>query len=75
MSKKTTDPRLLAPQPAPLTPAQEREAVALLAELLLDAVAKRRGLHSVGAFDSVSDGAIGRVVPFPEKRGNAREAA
>jgi hypothetical protein len=75
MSKKTTDLRLLAPQPAPLTPAQEREAVALLAELLLDAVAKRRGLRYGGALESAFDGAIGGVVPFPEKRGNAHEAA
>ena len=37
MSKKTTSEiRLLTPQRAPLTPAQEREAVTLLADLLLD---------------------------------------
>jgi hypothetical protein len=54
---------------------QERDAVALLAELLLDAAVKRRGLHSVGALDSASGGAIGSVVKFPEERGKAREAA
>src|SRR5436189_270123 len=38
MSKKTTSEiRLLTPQRAPLTPAQEREAVTLLAEVLTTA--------------------------------------
>jgi len=76
MSKKTTSEiRLLTPQRAPLTPAQEREAVTLLAELLLDLTAKRRGLHSVGVLDSASDGAIGSVVRFREEAGKARDAA
>jgi hypothetical protein len=60
----------------PLTREQEREAVAPLAELLLDAVArKRRVVASPGAFGSASGGATGGVIPFPERRGNAREAA
>jgi hypothetical protein len=76
MSKKrTSEIGLLTPQWAPLTPAQEREAVALLAELLLDVTAKRRGLHSVGVLGSASDGAIGSVVRFPEEAGKARDAA
>jgi hypothetical protein len=76
MSKKTTSEiRLLAPRRAPLTPAQEREAVALLAELLLDAAAKRRGLHSAGALDSASGSAMDGVARYPEKPGKAREAA
>ena len=75
IKKKTSEVGLLAPRRVPLTAAQEREAVALLAELLLDVAAKRRGLHSAGAFDSASDGAIGSVVQFPERRAKAREAA
>lgn len=62
---------MLPPRRVPLTAAQEREAVALLAELLLDAAAKRRALRTGGA----SDGAIGSVIPFPEKRGKGRAAA
>ncbi len=76
MSKnEKSEIRLLAPRRVPLTAAQEREAVALLAELLLDAAAKRRGLHSVGALDSASGGVIDSVVPFPQMCGKAREAA
>jgi len=61
----------------PLSGEQEREAVALLAELLLDAAGarKRRLVASSGAFGSASGGATGSVIPFPERRGNAREAA
>lgn len=67
--------RLLPARRTRLRAAQEREAVALLAELLLDAAAKRRGVRSGGVIDGVSGGVIGSVVPFPEKRGKAREAA
>lgn len=60
----------------PLTCEHEREAVALLAELLLVAAArKRRVVASPGACGSASGGATGSVIPFPERRGNAREAA
>ena len=55
--------------------AQYDEAVSLLAELLLDAAAKRREGRSVGVIDGASDGAIGSVVPVPEKRRKGREAA
>ena len=76
MSKdKTSELRLLAPRRARLTRTQEREAVVLLAELLLAAAAKRRGFRSAGALNSVSGGAFARVVPFPGDRGNRREAA
>jgi len=43
VSKKTTEIRLVAPRQVPLSAEQELEAVSLLAELLLDAAAKRRG--------------------------------
>ena len=60
----------------PLSGEQEREAVALLAELLLDASArKRRVVASPGAFGGASGGATCSVIPLLEKRGNAREAA
>jgi hypothetical protein len=76
MSKnKPSEIRVIAPRRVPLMAAQEREAVALLAELLLDEAAKRRGLHSAGALDSASGGAIDGVVSFPGKRREAREAA
>ena len=76
MSKnKASEIRLLAPRRVPPSAAQEREAVALLSELLLDSAAKRRGLHSVGAFDGASGGAIGSAVQLPEKREKARDAA
>jgi hypothetical protein len=58
-----------------LTQEQEREAVRLLAELLLDAAARKCRGSSPGGFGGVIDGASGSVVPFPERRGNARQAA
>jgi len=68
--------RLAEPRLVPLTREQEREAVALFAELLLDAAAdKRRLVASPGAFGGVSGGATGSAIPLPERRGNAREAA
>jgi hypothetical protein len=68
--------RLLPPRWLPLSAAQYDEAVSLLAELLLDAAeAKRRGVASGGVVDSASDGAIGGVVPLPQRRRIGREAA
>jgi hypothetical protein len=58
-----------------MTQEQEHEAVRLLAALLLDAAAREHRGSSPGGFGSVMDGASGSVVPFPERRGNAREAA
>jgi hypothetical protein len=59
----------------PLSAAQYDEAVSLLAELLLDVAAKRREGRSVGVIDSVSDGGIGSVAAFTQKRREGREAA
>ena len=59
----------------PLSDEQRREAVALLADLLLAAEAKRRGVGSGGAPSSASDGAIGSVISFPQKRRKGRDAA
>jgi hypothetical protein len=59
----------------PLSDEQRREAVALLADLLLAAEAKRRGVRSGGVSGGVSDGAIGSVIPFPRKRRKGRDAA
>jgi hypothetical protein len=76
LSKKTTSEiRLLPPRRAPLAPAREREAAALLADLFLDAAAKRRGVGSAGALDGVSGGVNVSAVPFPARRAIAREAA
>jgi hypothetical protein len=58
-----------------MTQEQEHEAVRLLAELFFDAAARTRRGSSPSGFGSVIDGASGSVVPFPEKRGNARDAA
>lgn len=58
-----------------MTQEQEREAVRLLAELFLDAAARKRQGCSPSGFGGVIDGASGSVIPFPEKRGNAHEAA
>jgi hypothetical protein len=58
-----------------MTQEQDHEAARLLAELLLDAAAGTRRGSSPGGSDSAIDGASGSVIPFPEKRGNAREAA
>ena len=59
----------------PLSDEQRREAVALLADLLLAAEAKQRGGSSGGATGSASDGAIGSVISFPQKRRKGRDAA
>jgi hypothetical protein len=75
LKKKTREIRLLPPRRVPLAVVQEREAAALLAELLLDAARKRRGLRSGGALPGAFDGVIGGVTRVPEQRGNAREAA
>jgi hypothetical protein len=58
-----------------MTQEQEHEAARLLAELLLDAAARKRPGSSPGGSGSVMDGASGSVIQFPERRGSAREAA
>ena len=65
----------MPPRRVPLTAAQHRQAVELLAELLLDVAAKRRAARLGGAFASVLDGVSGSVVPLPQKRRKGREAA
>jgi hypothetical protein len=67
--------RVLPPLWVPLASVQYAEAVALLAELLLDAAAKRRGLRSPGAIDGGSGGVIGGVIPFPQDRQKRRGPA
>lgn len=66
---------MLPPRLVPLSAAQYEEAVSLLAELLLDAAAKRREGRSGGVIGGASDGAIGSVVPFRQKRRKGRETA
>lgn len=65
----------MPPRRVPLSAEQHAQAVDLLAELLLDAAAKRRGVRSTGVIDGVSGGVIGSVVPFPEKRRKGRDVA
>ena len=68
--------RLLPARRVTLAAAQHEQAVSQLAELLLDAAeAKRRGVDSGGVIDDASDGAIGSVVPLPQRRRKGREAA
>lgn len=54
---------------------QRREAIVLLAELLLDAVRKHEGVRSGGGFDGVLGGASGGVAPLADEGGRARRAA
>lgn len=65
----------MPPRRVPLSAAHYDEAVSLLAELLLDVVAKRRAGRSGGVIDGASDGAIGSVIPLTQKRRKGREAA
>ena len=74
-NNKRGEIRLLPPRRVPLSAAQYDEAVSLLAELLLDVAAKRRGVRSGGVIGGVSDGAFGSVIPLPRRRRKGREAA
>lgn len=74
-NKKTSEIRLLPARRVPLAAEQYRQAVDLLAELLLDAAAKRRAVRSASGIGGASGGATGSVIPFPGERGNAHEAA
>lgn len=65
----------LRPRLVPLSTQQEREAVALLAELLLDVARKRPAGAFNDVLDSASDRASGSVVSPAEKAGKARKAA
>jgi hypothetical protein len=75
LPNKTCEIKLLPPRRVPLSAAQYDEAVSLLAELLLDVAAKRRGVRSGGIMDSASDSGLGSVIPFAQTRPNGREAA
>lgn len=66
---------MLSPRRVPLTAEQQRLVVDLLADLLLDAAAKRRAVRSPGVIDGGCDGVIGGAIPSVEERGDAREAA
>ena len=66
---------MLPPRRVPLTAEQRRQAVDLLAELLLDVAAKRRAARLGGAFAGVIDGVSSSVVPLPQKADQGREAA
>jgi len=57
-----------------LSDEQRREAVALLADLLLEMARKRAG-GSGGASAGVIDGASGSVAEVPDRRGKARRCA
>ena len=54
---------------------QEGEAVALFAELLVDAARRREGVVSGGGFDGVLGGASGGVASLPNECVGARRAA
>jgi hypothetical protein len=59
----------------PLSDEQRGEADALLADLLLAAEARWRGVGSGGITGRASDGATGSVISFPQKRRKGRDAA
>jgi hypothetical protein len=59
----------------PLSDEQRPEVVGLLAELLLDAARKRRGVRSGGGFDSIMGGAFGGVAPLPDDGAKRQRAA
>jgi hypothetical protein len=75
MSKTTSEIRLLPPRLVPLSAEQERDAVAVLAELLLDVAVKGRGGVCGGALDGGSDSAIGSAIALPTSAGKVRKAA
>jgi hypothetical protein len=58
-----------------LSDEQRQEAVALLAELLLDAARKRQGVRSGSGCDGALGGAFGGVGPLSDQRAKARRAA
>lgn len=66
---------MLPPRHVPLTAEQRRQAVELLAELLLDVAAKRRAARLGSAFAGVIDGVSSSVIPLPQEDEKGREAA
>jgi hypothetical protein len=75
MGKKTTEIRLLPPRLVPLSAERERNAVGVLAELLLGVAVKGRGGARGGGLDGGSAGVIGVVVSLSASEGKARKAA
>jgi hypothetical protein len=73
--KKTSEVRLLPPRLVPLGAEQERDAVAVLAELLLGVAVKGRGGVSGGGLDGGSGGAIDGVGSLQARTGKAPKAA
>jgi hypothetical protein len=73
--QEASEIEVLSPRRVPLAAERYQEAVALLAELLIDTAAKRRALRSLGVSGGASGGAMGSVISFPAKRRNARDAA
>ncbi len=59
----------------PLSDDHRRQAVGLLAELLVDAALKREGVRSGGGFDGVLGGASGGVASLPDEGVGALRAA
>jgi hypothetical protein len=59
----------------PLSDEQRREAVGLLAELLIDAALKREGVVSGGGFPGALGSASGGVGSLPDEGVRARRAA
>jgi hypothetical protein len=59
----------------PLSDEQRREAVGLLAQLLVDAALKRQEVPSGGGFDGVLGGASVGVASLPDEGVKARRAA
>jgi len=59
----------------PLSDEQRREAVGLLAELLVDAALKPERVVLGGGFDGALGGASGGVESLPDRRAKARRAA
>ncbi len=72
---KRAELKVLRPRLVPLDAEGEREAIALLADSLLDAAGKRRADVSSGALRGASGSATGGVVSLPAKAGKAPKAA
>jgi hypothetical protein len=59
----------------PLSDEQRHEAVALLAEMLLDAARKREGVPSGGGFAGGLGGAFADATSVPDESAKQRKAA
>src|SRR5919197_2912618 len=70
----TTEVKVLRPRLVPLGAEQRREAVALLAEVLLDVARKRRDSVSSSVSDGGSGGAIAGVGSLPTDEGKGAQS-